>query len=218
MDDNRNFIIPDSYSKVILIPWAVGIIDDFPFDEYPADKSTIENINKQHQIERQFELFLNNDTEAKYRISSLKELARRFQIEYSIETDSLIKQTPGVTRLLSQTKKNLNHLLHLLAKEKKLNLYIQDNDRYKAAMSDWSLATENTIFEFKDYILFQEKTSWDSTSYLFPEDRMWCLGSIEDYQNFILYCNDDVLSGLAELDGLEYFETTRNSLFNTVYA
>ena len=50
-------IIPDLFAQYYLIHWKIGIIDNFPFDKYPPNNLTIENINQRIKIEREFGLF-----------------------------------------------------------------------------------------------------------------------------------------------------------------
>ena len=39
-------IIPDLFKHYYMIHWKIGIIDDFPFEKYPSNNSTIEEINQ----------------------------------------------------------------------------------------------------------------------------------------------------------------------------
>ena len=117
-------LIPDCFDKYVLIPWTIGIIKDFPFDDYPENKNTINNLNKQHSIERQFGIFLNTATEENYSETTLKEIAERFSVNYSADTIYSIKSTPGTSLLPSATKRKLTELLSRLKDNKNLNLYI----------------------------------------------------------------------------------------------
>lgn len=39
-------IIPDLFKQYYMIHWKIGIIDDFPFEKYPSNNLTIEEINQ----------------------------------------------------------------------------------------------------------------------------------------------------------------------------
>ncbi|MEZ5059191.1 MAG: hypothetical protein R2879_19320, partial [Saprospiraceae bacterium] len=39
-------IVPNVFDEYYLIHWKVGIVDNFPFDEYPEQNETIEQTNK----------------------------------------------------------------------------------------------------------------------------------------------------------------------------
>ncbi len=104
------FIIPGVFKRYFLLHHNYGIIDNFPFDEYPEDKSNAEDLNKRHEIEHQYDLFLRNNrhSESLYRPISLKELAVRFQTEYGVDLIEHIKNTPGISSLFEKTLGN-NH-------------------------------------------------------------------------------------------------------------
>jgi hypothetical protein len=211
-------LVPDIFDKYLIIPWTVGIIDDFPFADYPDNKDTIENLNKQHAIEREFGIFLNKETETRYREITLKELAKRFDVAYCADTDYLIKQTPGISPLLKATKHKLTELLTRLKIGKELKLYIEDNFRFQAAHDDWRFHEENIIKDISNYITFQVETGWDSTSYLFSEDLKWCFCTVEDFDHFIFCSDNSTYATVQEIKNLETFEISYDFVLNRVCA
>jgi len=203
-------LLPDVFERYFVLPKAAGIIDDFPFTEYPAGKDSIENLNRQHEIERRFGLFLNNDAENKYRAVSLKELAERFNVTYGANTVQHIGQTPGITILYEQTKASLHAIIALLSGTEALRLFIQGHSRYEGSLPEWGVKPDHTMESPADYIHFQELTFWDSTSYLFTESLNWVVCTLEDYDHLILGINQALYTNLLKLEGLELFEIRLN--------
>ena len=201
-------VLPDVFTNYLLVPWCVGIIDDFPFSEYPEYNVSIEDLNNQHSIKRKFGIFLVEDIEHNYRKVTLKEIADKFQVSYCPDSDLLVKQTPGVCNLKRSTKQMVERLVNALPRTSELNLFVEDNTRFAMAFEDWNYKEENVIFNPSEYIAFQEKTSWDSTSYLFPTSLQWCLCTVEDVRHFILGCERSIGDLLHEMPELEVFEIT----------
>ena len=199
-------LLPNLFDKYFLIPWAVGIIDCFPFSDYPDNKDTIENLNKQHSIEKEFEIFLNGYTEGKYRKVTLKEIAERFDVKYCADTAYIIKATPGISSLSEATVQTLKELIYHFQKDQTLNLYIEDHSRFQLIYENWKYHKENIMMEASDYVSYQEDTAWDSTSYFFPDSKDWCLCTVEDYQHFIFCCNNSNHKSLEALKIIEFFE------------
>lgn len=195
-------LLPSVFDRYFIIEQNYGIIDDFPFDEYPEDKEQIASLNKRHDIERQFGLFLNYDNEDLYRPVSIRELASIFNVKYSKDTVSEIKPTPGVACLPGKSRAIFERLVTLLV-DGECRLYIQDAHRYPTSVK---YAQKNTILSGDDYMSFVDEMGLDYCSYLFPVDRQWCLVSFEDVDNPVLTCNDKIAAQLPGIEGLEYFE------------
>ena len=87
-------IIPDRFDAYFLVHWKTGIIDNFPFEDYPETHKTLADTNKRIRIERDFDLFLNEE-DTPFRPTTLKEIAIKFNQNYDYELLKRIKQTPG---------------------------------------------------------------------------------------------------------------------------
>jgi hypothetical protein len=207
-------LLPDVFSQYFLIPWAVGIIDSFPFTEYPDNKDTIESLNKQHDIEKSFGVFLNHDIKTQYRKTSLKEIAERFNVEYCADTLYLINETPGICLLHKPTEQGVMKLIWQLQKGQCLNLYVEDDYRFRSIDGQWRYSKENVQISVSDYITYHENTSWDSTCYLFPDNRDWCLCTLEDYPHFIFCCNNLNSISLGTVIGMEMFDIEYGNRIN----
>ena len=202
--------IPESFDNYFLINWNYGIIDNFPFDSYPADKDSIANINGQVNIDRQFGVFLKNTfqdsaAEKLYRKTTLKEIASRFNVPHSADTISKIKSTPGLAPLPTATIDNIQKLIELIGQDT-LYLYIHDNDRY-SWQDNWAFKKENIITDKQQYIKFLTKTVFDSVSYLFNDRHSWCLATMEDFGYFILCADNSTADKLKLIPDLEIFKT-----------
>lgn len=211
-------LIPDIFDTYLLIPWTVGIIDNFPFADYPDNKDTIESLNKQHAIEREFGIFMNDNKETKYRETTLKEIAERIKVQYCAYTECLIKSTPGTSPLLTATTRKFKELLNLLQNNTALGLYIEDHFPFKAGYANWKFDEKNIVATVADYLTFQQDAGWDSTSYLFPNNLKWCLCTVEDFQHFIFCCDNSTYQSLQDIKNLETFEVGYDFQMNWVCA
>lgn len=197
-------IVPSVFNRYFIIGGCYGIIDEFPFDDYPDDTDSIENLNKRHNIERRFNLFLNYESEELYRPVSIKGLAQIFGVEYSRHTLEHIKGTPGVSSLYNRSLQNLYRLVATLIAQP-CHLYIEDiyrsgKDIYKG------FSLKNRINSADEYMHFIKEVGTDYCSYLFPAGHGWCLISYEDVENLILACDEGTACILPGIEGLEVFE------------
>jgi hypothetical protein len=209
------FIIPVIFDCYFIIHKNYGIIDEFPFDEYPENNTDLGDLNKRHEIERYFELFLRDskDRESLYRPLSLKELAVRFNTEYHVDMFEKIKDTPGIWPLRKKTFEKIASLLFRIKKQDPLCFYINDYYRFNFDVhhSEDKQTMEKSELEYiPDYIEFQWKSNFDSCSYLFPKDHLWCLATFEDLSDFIFACDDKTAEELSNVEGLEYFKISRD--------
>ncbi len=207
------FIIPRVFERYFLIHENYGIIDEFPFDEYPESNMSIEDLNKRHELERYYELFLRDskDRESLYRPISLKELAARFHVDYSVDLLENIKDTPGIGRLRTSAFEKIELLVNIIKKQDPLYLYVEDFyrfDYYKRSSKDPQMKEKNEVKEVYDYIDFQFWSNKDSCSYLFPKEHSWCLATFEDFPHSIFGSDTTTAEALSLIEGLEYFETS----------
>jgi hypothetical protein len=205
---NLSGLIPDVFDKYFLVPWITGIIDSFPFAEYPENNYKLADLNKQIRLQHEAGIFLNTDTEYLYRETTLRELAERFRVPYGADTAELIKSTPGISTLYTATMRMLSGLLHALPHDSELHLHVEFDDYCRwenGNYEEWN-QVQNTLTDASLYFSFRNETGWDTTSCLFPENRTWCLCTIEGFSHFILCCNASAYKSLQALDGLETFE------------
>ncbi|GAB4252092.1 MAG: hypothetical protein Kow0027_16550 [Saprospiraceae bacterium] len=193
---------PDIFDRYFFVHWAVGIIDDFPFDKYPENNDTFEEINLRVKIEREFNLFLNENYEQLYRPASVKEISERFKAPYSHLTCSKIKQTPGVEILSELSIKRLKSSLTKISEGLTLNLFIEDI--YRDPFEDNPKQMHENI-NLTEYFDFQEETLFDYFTYLFPDNLDWCLSTGEDAP-MILACKNHLADSLQSKFDLELFE------------
>lgn len=194
--------IPNLFTNYYIIHWKVGIIENFPFDNYPKDNKSIEDINTRIKIEREFDLFLNPNQMSLFKEINLKDLSQQFNLPYNATILSYFNNNPAIEILNDKTIDSLKISLSKLSSKSSNNLYVQDIDRYDFDKYN----VENLNISINDYIQFQIDTGFDSTSYYFPDNLDWCLLTIEDYP-LILCANMKVkLLFDLELFPLDYNE------------
>jgi hypothetical protein len=194
--------IPDIFDNYFYIHWTVGIIDDFPFDNYPEKNETIEEVNSRIKIEREFNLFLNKNSEELYTPTSLKEISQRFNVPYSHLTYTQIKKTPGVEILDKLSIAKLKSSLTKISEGLVLNLFVEDIFRHPV---DNNPKQDFENIKLTDYFDFQKTFFFDYCTYLFPDNLDWCLTTGEDAP-MILACKNDLVESLKEKFELELFE------------
>ncbi len=195
-------IVPNIFDEYYLIHWKVGIVDKFPFDEYPEQNETIEQINKRIKIEREFGLFLNPDKDKLFREISLKEISETFKKNYDFKLLDRIKKTPAIEILEKISKTALKTSLIKMANGQLLNLFVEDIFRHPI---DENPKQELTRIDVEKYLEIQEDFYYDYCTYLFPDDLSWCLTTSEDLPMFL--CIKKEVKGEFQNDfGLETFK------------
>lgn len=179
-EDNWNSvsdIIPNEFDNYFLIHWNIGIIDNLPFDTYPNKvNETIEDINRRINIDKKFNLFLNPEEDKLFRQTNLMEIANMFNKSYDFKLLNKIKETPAIKILYEVSVNNLRQSIKVITKEEKLNLFIQD--AYRSYEDKLEQELENISVE--DYIEWQKDFRFDYCTYLFPNNRKWCITTSED--------------------------------------
>lgn len=199
-------IVPKVFDEYYLIHWKVGIVDNFPFDEYPEQNETIEQTNKRIKIEREFGLFHTPDKDKLYREISLKQISETFEKPYDYKLLNRIKQTPAVEIHGKQSKIALKTSLIKLANGQLLNLFVEDIYRHPI---DENPKQELTGIDVEKYLELQEDFYYDYCTYLFPDDLSWCLTTSEDLPMF--FCTKKEVKSNFQIDfGLETFEIEYN--------
>jgi hypothetical protein len=199
-------IVPNIFDEYYLIHWKVGIVDNFPFDDYPEQNETIQQTNKRIKIEREFGLFLNPDKDKLFREISLKEISETFKKPYDYKLLNRIKQTPAVEILEKPSKTALKASLIKLANGQLLNLFVEDIYRHPIEEKH---IQEQTEIDVEKYLENAEDFYYDYCTYLFPDDLSWCFTTSEDLPMFL--CIKKEVKGKFQYDfGLETFEIEYN--------
>jgi hypothetical protein len=204
------FMIPGVFERYFLIHENYGIIDEYPFTELPEGTSEQEQ-EKRYKLERSYVLLLRNsrNPDSLYRPISLKELAGRFNTQYSADMLDVIKGSPGLSPLWERTADIIKRFIQLVGKQEPLFLYIHDYFRFPKGWPDKrdeETKERTEIEDIQEYINFLEKSGMDACSYLFGKEHPWCLATFEDFPHFILGCENEIAEQLTLVDGLEYFE------------
>lgn len=175
-------IVPNIFDEYFLVHWKVGIIDNFPFDQYPEQNDTIEQTNTRIKIERAFGLFLKPDKDKLFREISLKEISDFFNISYNYKILNTIKQTPAIEILEKESKIALKSSLEKIANRQSLNFFLEDIYRFPI---DDNPKQEYVGIDIEKYLEIQEDVNYDLCTYLFPDDLSWCLTTSEDLPMFL---------------------------------
>ena len=198
-------LLPNEFDDYFLIHWNVGIVDGFPFNEYPEKNETIEETNSRIRIDRKYGLFLNpNETEL-FRETTLKEIAVKFNKEYHYDLLNRIKQTPAIKVIANSTKINLKNWINAITKNDLLNLFIEDIIRYPV---DQKPNQEIENLSVTDYFNWQEDFYYDYYTFLFPTNKKWCITTGEDLPMFLCSKKEDTI---------EIINSTKLELFKVNY-
>ncbi|MES2589858.1 MAG: hypothetical protein V4622_12840 [Bacteroidota bacterium] len=200
-------IIPDIFDEYFLVHWKVGIVDKFPFDEYPEKNETIEQINKRIKIEREFGLFLNNDEEKLFREINLKEVSNIFKTIYNYKILDNIKQTPAIKTLEKETKIALKSGLKKISNNQVLNFFVEDINRFPI---DEKSKQEYIGIDIENYLKLQDDFYYDYCTYLFPDDLSWCLTTSE-YLPMFLCVKKELSKQISNEINLELFKVEYNT-------
>ena len=193
--------IPNEFDTYFLIHWNVGIVENFPFENYPEENITIEEINKRIKIEREYNLFFNPKEDELFKKTTLKEIADKFNLKYSYNLLNQIKETPAIKVFEESSIKNLEFGISQIAKNEKVNMYVEDIFRYPI---DEKPKQEIENLSIEDYFKWQEVFYFDYCTYLFPDNRKWCITTSEDLPMFIC-CKSEIVSEVKNTFNLELF-------------
>lgn len=175
-------IIPNLFDEYLLIYWKIGIIENFPFEEYPLKNETIDQINKRIKIEKDFGLFFNYDENIYFKEVSLNYISKKFKKELDYKILDNIIEIPAIKILEKESIESLYLSLNKITKNESLNLFIEDSYRFPTPNS---LKNEHIGINIKEYLQIQEDLNFDYFTYLFPDDLNWCLITSEDFPMFL---------------------------------
>ncbi len=193
-------IIPNIFNHYFEIHFNVGIIDNFPFSEFPANDFTIEAINKKIEINKKFNLFLNQNDESLFRLTSIKELSEMFDLPYHRNLLREFENYTGIKILFEESYKNIDKSVQNLSAKNEIHLFIKDL-KYRWNSDD--IEQENSNMIASKYIEYQRYFNFDFCTYLFSDDIEWCLITFEDFP--VIFASND-LKFTEYLNGLELFK------------
>ena len=201
-----NFL-PPLFDCYIAVLWTPGVIDNFPFDKIKQHPDTIEEINANVKIWKEFNLFLNTHTDELYRPTTFAELSSIFNIPYNKEIiENLPWLTEGIKTLFNQTRNRLKTIVDTLVNDEELNIYLEDYWRW--AGSNSLLADENVSYKIScdEYLDLMNETSYDASLYLYSLDKSWCLINMEDLGFSILAYKYEVAEKVDSLSLKDTFK------------
>ena len=89
-----------------------------------------------------------------------------------------------------------------ISQNRPLNLFVEDIYRY--SINEIKLKQELENLTVKDCFEWQEVFSFDYCTYLFPENRKWCITTSENFDMF-LCCKSEITSEITNKFELELF-------------
>lgn len=195
-------IIPDLFEQYYMIHWKIGIIDHFPFDEYPTNNITIEDINQRIKIESEYNIFLNPKKCNLFREINLDELSKKFKLEKTINILDRFINNPAIGILEVQTIDCIERGLNKNMNSQNLHLYINNIEDF---YWEEDYKQENLNVTISEYLDFQKNSNFDSNSFLFPDDLSWCLITYEDLP--LIFCTNSGNPFDLELFSIKYNQT-----------
>jgi hypothetical protein len=201
--DNWNLskhYIPKQFNSKFIVHWDFGIIDNFPFEKYPLQNETLEDMNKRVKIEQELNILLKD--EKKYKSISIIDIANRFKVPYSHKTTTLIPETPGVILLENLTLLKLRQSIEKLTEHSTLNLLIYDFEYHR---HHFDLKKEYRNITLDKYFEIQEIFSFELDTCLFSENLDWCITTAEDTA-ILLGCKKENETTIKQKMNLELFK------------
>ena len=157
-------IIPNLFESYDLVHWKIGIIDDFPFEKYPSNNLTIEEINQRIKIEREFGLFLNPQKSNLYREINLDELSQKLKLEKNINILNDFKDNPAIEFLDNQTIDCIDKGLNKIINSQTLHLYVNNIEEF---YWEENYKQRNSNVLISEYLDFQKNSDFNS-NFFFP--------------------------------------------------
>ncbi len=206
--NNWNFAkhyVPEFFELKYIVHWTYGIIENFPFDDYPSPNETFENINKRVKIEQDFNVLLKN--EALYKPISIKDLANKFDVPYSHETINLIQENPRICCLEKVSIEKLKDSFKKITGNSKLNLFIFESTKFDYCIAD--LQEEYQDITLEKYFEIQDMYDFQLNTCLFESNLNWCLTTAEDMP-VLLGCKREIASEIEGKIDIELFKVENN--------
>ena len=208
-----NFLPPifDNYIAVLGTP---GLIDNFPFDKIKQPSNTIEQINTNVEIWKQFKIYTHDSSDDFYRPTTYAELSSIFNLQYDIDVIKFLPwKTQGIKTLISETTQRLDRIVSALSIGEELNIFMEDYWRF-LALDELFPYSENAAYKLSqnEYFDLMKRTGYDSTMYLYPTNKSWCLVNIEDLEYNILAFKNTVSDNFNNLSLKDTFRLKYNDI------
>lgn len=188
------------------LTWKVGIIEDFPFNDFIKNAKSQAEIKINREIWHKFPEVFNEDQETGFVEVEAKKLFRKFKIPYHhYKNDGKLPwNTKAIKTLESKIIENLSFILDIIPENENLTLYWEDYYRYNV---------ENNLFKIskEEFLIVLQNTGFDASIYLYPESKNWCLVNLEDLGFNILAFNNEIKPQMEFLTQVENFKLTIDS-------
>ena len=193
------------FDNYIGLTWKVGIIQDFPFEDFINDASSELEIKSNREIWNKFPQTF-QDSENGFVEIETKELFRKFDIPYhDYKNDGEFPwNTKAIKILESKILENLSQLIKKIPDNNNLTLFWKDNYRFDVNDNLFEVSKEEFLEEL-------ENTGFDASMYLYPKSKDWCLVNLEDLGFNILAFNNNIKTEMNFLSQIENFELTEES-------
>ncbi len=201
-------IIPNEFDYYFLIHWSVGIVEKFPFEDFPKESESIEDLNKRIKILREQNLFLNPNEDALFKKTTLREIAYKFNVSYDYNTLDKFENIPAIKIIYDFSIVNLKLFIRQITQNRKLNLFVEDAFHYKNVSEQRKEIEDISI---ADYFKMQEEFHFDNFTYLFSENKDWCITTSEDLPMF-LCINKEIIKQIEEASKIELFKLDYNQV------
>lgn len=192
----------DNYFGII---WKVGILENFPFQDFIEDAKSESEIKNNKLIWRNFPQVFDN-SENEFKEISAEKIFEKFKIPYhDYKNDNKLPwNTRAIRTLESQIVKSLTELLIKIPENDKLTLYWEDYYRFNL---------EDKLFKVskEEYLKEMRNTGFDASTYLYPESKNWCLLNLEDLGFNILAFNNNIKDQMNFLSKIENFKMSEQS-------
>lgn len=199
-----NFI--PKFDNYIGLTWKVGIIENFPFKDFIEDAKSRIEIKNNREILNKFKQTFDDSSDLGFREISKKELFGKFKIPYhDYKNDGKFPWNTRAIRILEESiKENLSKILNAIPENNNLIMYWEDYYRYNLSEKLFRVSKE-------EYIDVMNNTKFDSSTYLYPESKNWCLVNLEDLGFNILAFNNEISEHLHFLSEIEKFKLYEES-------
>lgn len=196
--------IPD-FDYYIGISWKVGIVENFPFEDFIKDAKSQLDIKNNRQIWHKFPQVFDDSDEGFSEIST-QQLFKKFKVPYhDYKNDHKLPwNTRAIKILENKIVENLTFLLDEIPESEELILYWEDYYRFDIDGDTFQISKDEFITEL-------QKTGFDATMYLYPMSKKWCLINLEDLCFNILVFSTDIKNEMGFLSHIEHFELTKES-------
>ena len=157
--------IPPIFDNYIGITWKVGIIENFPFENFIYEATTEDEILNNRLIWNNFPQTF-KDTEEGFTEIATKDLFKKFNIPFeNYKNDNKFPwKTRAIKILDSKIINDVSKILDSIVDDNDLFLYWEDYYRFDMNCDFFKVSKVEFIKEF-------DETGFDATMYLYPENK-----------------------------------------------